>query len=159
MKNKRGISIIIGYVILITIAISLSVLVFNWLRFYVSPETEETCPEGVSLIIQDYSCANQKLNITLKNKGLFNISGFILRVHDRLGAKLGIYTLNKTGRSLAPGGEVTKEYDFSDPGIVEGSSTGLTSITLIDVQPFLGNPGSEIYCERVSTQSVDDCGP
>ena len=154
MKSKRGVSVIIGYVLLITIAILLSVLVFNWLRFYVSPETKETCPEGVSLIIQDYSCANQKLNITLKNKGLFNISGFILRVHDRPGAKLGIHTLNKTGIPLAPGEEVTNEYAFADAEL-GGNPAGLTKITLIDVQPFLGNPGSEIYCERVSTQKVE----
>ena len=51
--NKRAVSMIVAYVILITIAIALSILVYNWLRFYVGPGEKVECPEGVSLIIQE----------------------------------------------------------------------------------------------------------
>ncbi|MAG40184.1 hypothetical protein CMI41_04415, partial [Candidatus Pacearchaeota archaeon] len=77
-KDKRGISVIVGYALLIGMTIALSVLVFQWLRHYVADtgENELSCPEGVSVIISEAECAAGRLNITLKNKGRHNVDGF-----------------------------------------------------------------------------------
>lgn len=148
ISNKKGISIMVGYVLLITIAIALSVLVYNWMRFYVSEEEGKSCPDGVSLIIWDYSCSATELNITLKNKGLFNIDGYVLRVSDEEDAELGLYTLNETGSKLGPQESVDFSYDLTSS--IEdgyGSPYTLESLTVVDVQPFIYD-GEKIFCKK-----------
>ena len=76
-NNKRGISVMIGYVLLITFAIIMSIIVYNWLQSYV-PKDEVECEEGVSIVIEDYSCEGGTLNITLRNNGRFSIAGFTI---------------------------------------------------------------------------------
>ena len=72
--NKKAISIIIGYVLLVVIAISLSLLVYAWLKNYL-PKDVEKCPDSVSLTISNYNCdiEENKITLTLRNKGFFNI--------------------------------------------------------------------------------------
>ncbi|MDD3993925.1 MAG: hypothetical protein PHX15_01885, partial [Candidatus Nanoarchaeia archaeon] len=91
ISNKKGISNIIGYVILISITISLSILVYNWLSFYVQEDTTPKCPDGISISIEDYSCSPSMISIKLKNRGRFSIDGYIMKVHDDINAELGMY--------------------------------------------------------------------
>ena len=76
IKNRRGLSNVVGYVLLISITIALSVLVYAWLRFYVSEEEVKECSDNVNVIIRSYECflpdetgEGGRLSITLKNKG------------------------------------------------------------------------------------------
>jgi len=152
LSDKRGISNIIGYVLLIGISISLSVLVFNWLRFYVSPDEIEQCPDAIDVIIEDYACvsgANGFLNISLKNKGRFSVDGYILRVHDSPDAEFGFYILNDSGQFLAPGKEIESVYFFN------GSNHGknYTDMTFVEVQPFLMD-GRKISCKSYAYQRI-----
>jgi len=143
--NKKAVSVIVAYVLLISIAITLSVLVYNWLRFYVSPGNDIECPDGVRLVIKSYECGANQLNVTLENKGLFNVSGFIIRVNDREDATIGKDVVFEPGIEMAPGQEETfSEIDIGDYG----------SLEVIDVQPFIYEGRSRIYCDVVSTQSV-----
>lgn len=82
-RNKKGLSEIIGYVLLIVFAISMSVLVYAWLRAS-TPKAEVACPDAVSIELTEYYSidapdegnANYKriyLNVT--NRGLFGING------------------------------------------------------------------------------------
>jgi hypothetical protein len=152
-KQKKGLSNMIAYVLLITITISLSVLVYNWLQFYVGVSDLEECPEGVNLVIQNYTCnkgSDGNLNVTLKNKGLFEVDGFILRIHDRVDADFGFYTLNSSGAVISVGGLDSKNYWFADY-----SSEDFTDVTLIEVQPIIvGNQGNNISCPSFTAQSV-----
>ncbi len=79
MKNKKGLSVVIGYVLLITFGIILSVIVFNYLKTYV-PSDITACPDGVSIFLKDYNynCTSKQLNLTLKNNGKFNIEGYFI---------------------------------------------------------------------------------
>ena len=77
-KEKRGLSEMVGYVLLIGIAISLSILVFTWMKLRI-PKPTEYCPEDISLIIESYNCSEGNINLVLKNQGLFNIKGFFIR--------------------------------------------------------------------------------
>ncbi|MEK6918813.1 MAG: archaellin/type IV pilin N-terminal domain-containing protein [Nanoarchaeota archaeon] len=80
--NKKGLSEVVGYVLLIAIAISLSIVVYSFMKSYVPKESTSDCPSGTSMIIADYKCDTTKkvLNLTLQNKGLFDIDGFIIRI-------------------------------------------------------------------------------
>lgn len=79
--NKRGVSIMIGYVLLISIAIIISILVYQWLRTYV-PTDPVKCDEGVAIFVKNitYDCTtdNENLNITIKNTGRFSIRGYYI---------------------------------------------------------------------------------
>ncbi len=83
-KNKRGISEIVSYVLLVVLAISLASATYIWLQSYAkNPLPEESCPEGVSVIVTNYSCyepvkGDGELNLTIKNNGRFNINGIII---------------------------------------------------------------------------------
>jgi len=81
--NKRGISVIVGYVLLIVIAITISLMVYAWLKDYI-PKNQEECPDDVSIVIKEYNCdlTAGKMNISFLNKGKFNISGVYLRYSD-----------------------------------------------------------------------------
>ena len=101
--DKKGLSEIIAYVLLISITIALSVIVYGWLKFYVSGDEVVSCDEGVNLIIKNFDCyGSDNLTITLENKGRFSVDGFVLRVHNRTDADFGFYILNETDFKILP---------------------------------------------------------
>ncbi|MGD9275601.1 MAG: hypothetical protein PVJ67_00340 [Candidatus Pacearchaeota archaeon] len=105
MKNKKGISPMIGYVLLITFAIIIGVTVFSWMKTYV-PREVASCPDETSLFLKDYeyNCTSQILELTIINNGKFNVGGYF------------IYATNSTDQSLA-----TKELSSFNTGDVVGN--------------------------------------
>jgi len=160
-KDKSALSNIVAYVLLIAITVSLSVLVYGWLRFYVSNEEIEACPEGVNIIIRDYQCylpnaaGGGRLIVTLKNKGLFTVDGYILRVHNRSDATFGVYLFNETGVEIKPGDEREDEYRFDAPEFKRLNDVDyfLNNITLLEVQPFMTDRG-EVKCMAYASQEI-----
>ena len=55
MKNKRGISVIVSYVLLIVIAVGVSIGVYSYLRLQV-PKDRLECNPDIALSVQKYSC-------------------------------------------------------------------------------------------------------
>ena len=156
-KNKKALSNIVGYVLLISITLSLSVLVYGWLKFYVSEDEVEICPNGVNIIIRNYECvpsvigrADGYLTVTLKNKGLFTVDGYTLRVHDRPDANFGFYTFDDAGAVIKPGEEYTKTYNFVNK-VFDGYT--LKEVTLVEVQPFIME-GDQLSCESYTSQKI-----
>jgi hypothetical protein len=82
-KNRKGVSVMIGYILLVVFAIILSSIVFIWLRTYV-PSQGLQCPDGVSAYISgtSFDCDNQQLNISIKNNGRFDVAGFFVHVSN-----------------------------------------------------------------------------
>lgn len=93
-KNKKAVSAIIGYVLLITFGIILSAIVYNYLKTYVPKDLIE-CPEGASIFLKDYSCSGGILNLTLKNNGRFNLAGYY--IHYSNNTEQDIATKNMAG--------------------------------------------------------------
>ena len=155
-KNKSALSNMVAYVLLISIVVGLSILVYNWLSFYVSEEDIDECSEGVSIIISSYECfltnsfGDGSLTVVLKNKGRFTTDGYILRVHDRPGADFGFYLLDDTGVSLVPGEEHGETYEFKD---YDFDGYELKTATLVEVQPFIMDDGN-ISCKSHTSQNV-----
>jgi len=102
--NKKGLSLVIGYVLLIAISIVMSIIVYSWLKTYVPKETLK-CPEGTSLFIKEieYTCTPGKetLNITVKNNGKFSINGYFIHVSNKSGEELP--TIDISSRILVGG--------------------------------------------------------
>lgn len=82
--DKKGLTEMLSYVLLVIIAVGLSALVFTYLSVYVPKDTLQ-CSEDISLSLQDYSCkinpgGGADLTINLANKGLFKIDAVYLRI-------------------------------------------------------------------------------
>ncbi|MFH1801371.1 MAG: hypothetical protein ABH804_00860 [archaeon] len=80
-KNKKGVSIMIGYVLLISLAITMGIITYGWIKSYVPKDTPE-CPDGVSVLIKSLNCTIEggdiKINMLLKNNGRFDLAGYYI---------------------------------------------------------------------------------
>ncbi len=81
IKSKKGVSIVVGYVILIALALTMSGVVYMWIKTYV-PADSLNCPSGVSIFIKKskFNSTDSTLNITIKNNGKFNLGGYFIQV-------------------------------------------------------------------------------
>jgi hypothetical protein len=93
-KSKRGMSVIIGYVLLVTFAIVIGLIVFQWMKSYV-PQEDLLCPDGVSVFIKSYGCSSDVLSIILKNNGKFDIGGYFIYATDSPTEELATIDISK----------------------------------------------------------------
>lgn len=153
VDNKRALSEVVGYVLLISISLALAGTVYTWLKYYVNPGQEVLCEEDVAVVIRDfnYSCADSSLNLTLQNRGNFNVAGYVVRVNNKTDAKNGVYTINKTGQPLKVGQTVL---DFYSPIIDLSSLQTVSSLSIVEVQPIMIKNNVAIACAQVSKRSL-----
>ena len=131
INNKLGVSLMISYVLLVVIAISMAGLLYIWLQTYI-PEEQLECPEGVSLVVRDFSCGqglnNEDLGyftIELQNKGFYDIDGFYIRFSQDKDKEPSIYpraddedmefipgTIRFDGNGLEPGRAKPLVFDY-----------------------------------------------
>jgi len=82
--NKKGVSIMVAYVLLIIIAISISLVVYAFIKAQVPGEIKE-CSGDASVVMMDYECGTTTttqvkwIEITFKNNGLFTINGVLIK--------------------------------------------------------------------------------
>jgi hypothetical protein len=86
LSQRKGVSLMVGYVLLIALAIGLSVGVFFYLKLYLPPE-DPKCPENVDISIDDVVCSisgsgGANVNIKLTNRGLFTIDSAYIKIGD-----------------------------------------------------------------------------
>jgi flagellin-like protein len=131
MQKKKGLSEIVAYVLLIVIAISLSLLVYAWLKGHLPTKTEK-CPEDVSLIIEEYSCntITKEIDLILRNNGLFNIDGMIIKASNTQEGLAGCPLTNEKegqyffdeklgpGKALEPGKSITANFNYENCGSI-----------------------------------------
>jgi len=80
-RSKRGLSIMIGYVLLITAAVVIGVVVYQWMKTYVPTEVPG-CPDGASIFIKETSCDGKNLSVTVRNNGRFSLGGYFIRTKN-----------------------------------------------------------------------------
>ena len=158
INKKRGISELLSYVLLVSLAISLSVIIYPWLRNLVLSNLQSSvCPDGVSIIVEKAVCESAGyLNLTLRNKGLFNINGYILRINnetDIFGNPEGIPFILVESVQLAnvlgPANVTSKAWEYRN-------SHG--SVTEFEVEPFrLEEKGKRILCHNAVLRQKISC--
>ena len=169
MVDKKGLSEIIGYVLLVIIALSLSLIVYTWIKGILPGKTEK-CPDGVSLVIDAYECdlGKEMINITFKNQGRFNVDAAIIRFSNKSrGIPINILksigplkadkvsgtiffinsSLNLNG--LEPNQKLSNLFSFKD----------YKKITEIEVVPLKSVEGKLLICnDAIIKQKIDGCG-
>lgn len=166
--NKRALSEILAYVILITMALALSVLVYSWLKCYIPGSCGSaavTCPEGVNVVIKDYSCVSGQLNVTVENKGLFSADGVVMKVNDindpLQQTRIAVYTLGanqgKFFDRLSPGQNITYTFNIFDDVYNGDQHAGIYTLNFLEVQPFVNASVGKrdiIFCKKISSQKI-----
>lgn len=135
--DKRGVSIVIGYVILVAVAITMSFLVYAWMKSYVPKEKLE-CPNDVSIRIVSAKCVPgdgadtyKKIEVEIKNTGLFDINGYIAKGENTQGVLFEI-------------SEGTYIFDSSIPGEIGKAKPGYSKINLLGKNKGEGDIKEEI---------------
>ena len=151
-KDKRGISLMIGYVLLIVIGVSLSIGVFVYLKLYL-PKDQPACHEDVSLIINEVTCASGQINITVSNRGLFNVGGIQIRIGDskRLFRQLinedeGFIFKGDSDGTLSPGESWKNNYTYSELGLKD-----------IEIEPLQYIDNFPVLCEKSIAKQTVSC--
>jgi hypothetical protein len=106
--NKKGISIMIGYILLITSAVVMSAIVYQFLKSYVPKDTID-CPDGVSLYVVDSNCTlksgnTYELRLQIRNNGRFDVGGYFIHATDSPDQELAAIDLSP---NLLYGGKVS----------------------------------------------------
>lgn len=156
-KNRRAVSEIVSYTLLIIIAIGLSVAVYSYLKVY-APKEKVECNEDIFAIIKSADCSfsslSSTLNITIQNKGLFNISSVYIRIGSESRTTKYLIGNNPTTlvNPLAPGAEITLTKTLPAEVV---SGTGTYSIS---IQPATKSDNKQIVlCSNAIISQPIDC--
>ena len=164
-KEKKAVSEVVAYVLLIVIALSIAGMVYGWLKFHI-PKEKQTCPDGVSIVIKDYSCnaTAKEITLDLQNKGLFNIDGFYIKTSNKSGELPVLEPEFKPGTSskalasergfllfvepLAPNEEFSAIFVYQQ----------YNTISEIEIQPLRVQEKEIVLCaDAVIRQNVQGC--
>jgi hypothetical protein len=159
-KDKLGVSIMIGYVLLITLAVVMGVIAYNWMK------TE--CQEGTSIIVESaaFSTTDSKLTITLKNNGRFDIAGYLIYGANSSGQKAtidlsgyldetvagkkigtAVLIMQGSGNSFVPNAETTNVFNIPS----QFGSISLVSITPMRLEET-NNKEKLVNCVNARTE-------
>ena len=171
--KKKGVSLMISYVLLISIAIALAIAIFSWLNLISNVEPLKECNEGTSLILSSYYCnkTEHTITISVKNNGRFNIDGFILAITNDTKKIPDVYlkpnvsaTKIKGGywyfyAPLKPGNINATKFEMKEEKIEgEWEDVDFKYIRIIKLQPFIKYKDRIIVCEdAVIEQEIKNC--
>lgn len=183
-KNRKGVSIMVGYVLLVVFAIILSLIAYQWIKTYVPSESLQCPSSGVSVSIKAlyYDCegGNNNLYLNVKNSGRFSILGYFAHAANVSEQEVATIDLsqyfNETlsggqrfGNSIAfisaeenlfkPGDEKVAIFNLTDVGVLTSIQIIPTRMQEIDNKNRFISCGNEIvkqdiYC-GMDTRIVD----
>jgi hypothetical protein len=103
IRNKKAVSEMVSYAIMIIIAITMSLLVYSFLYDKIPKFEKAECPDDVSLYLERVDCdfTNKVLTIYLRNSGFFTIDGIYARLHP-LDSEITNYLIFQTEDAYTP---------------------------------------------------------
>lgn len=160
-RGRKGISEMIAYALLIALALSLSMIVYVWLKTYVMGDVE-SCPEDLSVVITNYECdsANNKINITFQNKGLFTAKGLLLKASNTTGIAIWNLKNSSGGEDDVYKGFVrTGDFNSNDKQKWIFSYAHLNILNTVEIEPYIYDKKGEILlCDKAAITEPVGCG-
>jgi hypothetical protein len=153
-KDKKGVSLMVSYVLLVIIAIGLSVAVFAYLQLYL-PREEAKCLEDISLSIDEASCEfshgeNYNISIKLTNRGLFNVNGAFIRIGEQ--GRVFKVALNQEDNFLFLEAGLDNVLNPSESWEPDSPYTYVpdnpSTPQELEVEPFLYEENKPVLCEK-----------
>jgi len=152
IQNKRGVSEMIAYVILIAIAIGLAIAVFSWLKDYANITPKIDCKPGTSIILGDYNCSaeGRTFTVNIKNNGMFDVNGIFMMVGNNSQRQPTTrLTAVGEGQGGSSGYYIGKINVSENQTISFLKSYSLNEIQIVQIQPFiLDAKRKKILCEQ-----------
>ncbi|MGA2130171.1 MAG: hypothetical protein ABSG05_00965 [Candidatus Pacearchaeota archaeon] len=139
-KNKLGVSVIIGYILLVAFAVVTGAIVYNYLRTYV-PTQPLSCPDGVSLFVQDSNYCGNQLNLTIRNNGRFDVAGYYIRATNSSSQTIPIIDLSSSLNSTY-GGFPNGNLIMFSPANNNSFTAGNQTMHVYTISSSLGNISS-----------------
>ncbi len=114
--KKKGMSLMISYVLLISFAIIISTIIYRQIEIYAKIKNPINCPDGVSFFIYDVNCDMESSNLTfkIKNNGRFDIAGYFIHATNKSNQELA--TIDLSPNLISGGSNLTKSILFSQIG-------------------------------------------
>ncbi len=157
-QDKKGVSEMVGYVLLIVIAVSLSVLVYAFLKIYIPPE-KASCPADVSLSIEEFRCEGGAVALTLRNRGLFSVDGAYIRIGDPgrvfrqiLNDENILFVDYYEDEGMPPDAVWPKN---GNPAVYSYSGTGEKTI---EIEPVMFVEDEVVLCDKAIITQTVTCG-
>ena len=173
-QEKRGVSLMLSYVLLISLALLMAVTIYSSLKLIANVKPVSSCESGTSTIITSYSCVKGILGspsldpvfeLNLTNNGLFSTHGIIIAISDDdkkvpvvpVNAKYlpnnrgdGIYLF---APSLDPDKTQTAQFN------VNNFSQTSTAIKQVRIQPFIINEKNDLVScsDAVFVEKLPNC--
>jgi len=159
LYQNKGISEMVAYVLLILISIAIALIIYNVLKPYATAP-REGCPSDIFVIVYSYKCglnpsSENFVNITIKNKGLFNFTGAFVRLGNSA-MREALINL-RTSRSsndpffqgnLPPGASTELNLKTSPQfSSIVGNLNG-DQVLNIEIQPAIKNGRKWTVCEN-----------
>ncbi len=172
MLKKKGVSSMIGYVLLVSFILLLAVLVYFLLKTYANPVEELKCPDETSIVVKSYQCDSTKLNLTLKNDGNFDLGGYFILATTSPNQEIATLDLSRNITSsiskLSPRGVKFGEVEGSDNSLNPNKEekdiydlTGLEPIYSIEITPLRwqeeNNQKLLVACTDAKIKKVLNC--
>lgn len=163
IQNKKAVSLLVSYVILISIVLAMSSLVYAWIKARADkPFAEESCPKDLSLILVSSPCSvsgyTNTMNITVQNKGLFNIHGYIIKSSKDAEGMAG-----KSSFELCEKDEDGCANIIEFPEVLKANEKNSNlfdykeDIMQIEIEPFIKKEGDNVYCEKSIITAKPKC--
>ena len=156
-QRKKGLSEMLSYVILIAITVGLSIAVFALVKSLSNVSAAADCDEGTSLIITDQKIVLNKMTLTLRNNGRFNIDGVIIAVSNQTEREPTIYLWQDDSQQegihgqayfpnlLLPGKEEFAVFSNIDSNQI---TYDLRDLKSVQIQPFVIRKNERVMCKN-----------
>lgn len=102
--NKKGVSLMISYILLVGMMLALSAVVATWIYTQAKnpPLLNKNKCEGITVLVEDISCNNGEISATVVNTGRFSIEKVYVRA-DTEERNVLRHSLNTLNQKLEPG--------------------------------------------------------
>ena len=167
--NKKGVSVVIGYVLLISFGIIMAGLVYTYLKSFTKNPEVKNCPDGTSIMITSAQCSSGILTLHIKNNGRFNVQGYrILGGRDNselISTPMAGYYISSTppGQAFEQTNTVAFKINFKDfgPGNESEVKFNLPYANLgkVEIQPIRKDKEDEkqLVCTDVKIKETFTC--
>ena len=164
-RNKRGVSIMVGYILLVAAVLAMSAVVYTWMKTYV-PKDSIQCPEGVSVYAKKINCVDGEIELIIKNNGRFDINGFFIRGTINENQEIGTEDLSKVCVAGSNGGKIALELGVNqesspfscDVSGITGNDIYSVEITPYRIEEFNGKM-QEVICTNANIMEKVVGGP
>ena len=165
LRDKKGVSLMMGYVLLIIIAIGLSIAVYSFLVLYL-PSQEPGCPDDIKMTVDKVVCdcseSNYVIILDLTNRGLFDIDGVIVKA-GKIGRFGNVLNRNEEDATSPKAGESINNAMFTLLDKAGDPVTSQPNDYQVEIEPYVfieeESDKPQLCSHNLVTQPIVDCPP